>query len=154
MCFEEQLNLDYLDVVKSILGVHWQGIPCTHKFESSALTHSQQRSDVIRVLMRDYSDITGTAAKLNLLASPCAWGALELELCAHVWCVRALCSPWGSASSYRPCIHLTINVSIKKLSQFARKTVYVMSIAEYLLWCFQLPEDLQNKSNSGPISWH
>lgn len=55
-----------------------------HKHVASALTHSHQWGDVIRVLMRDYSDITGTAAKLNLLASPCACGALQLELCASM----------------------------------------------------------------------
>lgn len=52
-------------------------------------THLSSRrhrwSDVIRVLMEDYSDITGTAAKLNLLASPCACCTLRWELRVHVW---------------------------------------------------------------------
>lgn len=50
---------------------------------ASALTHSHQCNDVIRVLIRDYSDITRMAAKLNLLASPCARSSLQPEPC--VW---------------------------------------------------------------------
>ena len=42
--------------------------------------------------MRDYSDITGTAAKLNLLASPCACGALQLELVCVYVCVHVCVS--------------------------------------------------------------
>ena len=49
---------------------------CLHEHVASALRHSHRCGDVIRVLMRDYSDITGTAAKLNLLAPPCACGGL------------------------------------------------------------------------------
>lgn len=55
-----------------------------HTHVASALTDSHQCGDVIRALMRDYSDITGSGAKLNLLASPCARGALQLELCTSM----------------------------------------------------------------------
>lgn len=75
--------------------------------------------------MRDYSDITGTAAKLNLLASPCACGALQRELCVSMCDMQEPIEEIVQSMSvciqlpFIPSIHLSINVSIKKLSQFA-----------------------------------
>lgn len=109
--------------------LHWR----KHALWLQALMHSHQCSDVIRVLIRDYSDITGTAAKLNLLASPCACGALQLEhwvcLCPCVLykSLWKLCDPWVSASSYHPFIHISINVSIKKKKKSSQNTLF--------LWC-------------------
>lgn len=56
---------------------HSRRVP--HRHVTSALTHFHQSNDVIKALMRDYSDITGKAAKLNLLASPCAFACLKSE---------------------------------------------------------------------------
>lgn len=42
-------------------------------------SHTFTSDDVIKALMRDYSDITGNAAKLNLLASPCAFACVKSE---------------------------------------------------------------------------
>lgn len=90
------------------LSSHQQGIPLshtcthiriaqTHTFSSSplacglsSLTHSHQHDDVIRVLKGDYSDITEAAAKLNLLASPCACDALQMCVCPCAVCKRLL----------------------------------------------------------------
>lgn len=56
---------------------HSRRVP--HRHVTSALTHFHQSNDVIKALMRDYSDITGKAAKLNLLASPCAFACVKSE---------------------------------------------------------------------------
>lgn len=137
MCFEEQLTLDYLDWTDQ------QGIPHTdtlyrygHTLSqllhvASALTHSHQCNDVIRVLMRDYSDITGTAAKLNLLAPPCAHRALRPYcVSAPESRLREKCDARVSVLSYHPSIHPSINVFIKKKKQHSvlAKAVSVMSI--------------------------
>lgn len=125
---------------------------------ASALTYSQQRGDVIRVLMRDYSDITGTAAKLSLLASPCAWGALELELwpsvclCVCVWYVGAY---WASCAGhgnlhYSPSIHLPINVSFKKnLPQLASQN----SICDVHSWVSTEWFWINNIAGQQPWQW-
>lgn len=144
MWFVEQLNLDYLACAEGTLSTHWQGIPQsdthTHIHIAQRHTHTVQCSPLAcdfssrtlspvwwchQGLMRDYSDITGTAAKLNLLVSPCACSALRLELCVCV-CVRVsiiscailrkLCSSWVSAFSYHPSILLSISVHLWRWS--------------------------------------
>lgn len=85
----EQLNLDYLaSAVRapSVLAgraslsftlkrarTHARSPRLPRRHVTSALAHFRRSDDVIKALMRDYSDITGNAAKLNLLASPCAF---------------------------------------------------------------------------------
>lgn len=96
---------------RCILGAHWQGIPYTHTNMWSKLT--QQRGDVMRVLMKDYSDITRATAKLNLLASPCAWGALQLERCVHVWYERACWAQRAVRARRHP---VTVHPSILSLT--------------------------------------
>lgn len=60
------------------LHLHFPGLAQFHRCD-----------DVIGVLVRTYSDITGSAAKLNLLAAPCARRALQLEQCVHALLSRA-----------------------------------------------------------------
>lgn len=72
MCFEEQLNLDYLESHERNPEHTLTGHPLHIKMWPQLSYTLKQRGDVIRVLMRDYYDITGTSAKLNLLAAPCA----------------------------------------------------------------------------------
>lgn len=99
MCSVEQLNLDYLASVARTPSVpagraslslplvcacsrtqtHARSLRVPHWHVTSALAHFHQSDDVIRALMRDYSDITGNAAKLNLLASPCAFACVKSE---------------------------------------------------------------------------
>lgn len=131
--------------------LHWR----KHALWLQALMHSHQCSDVIRVLIRDYSDITGTAAKLNLLASPCACGALQLEhyecVCVHVCCTRA----FGNFVIHE-CLHPVIIRSFisplmcpSKKKKKAAKTLSFYDVHNWvhILWCWV------NSWSSKKIGW-
>lgn len=77
-----------------------------HRHVTSAFTHFHQSDDVIKALMRDYSDITGNIAKLNLLASPCAFSCVRVRVCVsvRVWNTRAY---WGYCAVHQ-CMHSVI----------------------------------------------
>lgn len=84
----------------------------THTFQCSPLACDFSSRTLSPVwwchqgLMRDYSDITGTAAKLNLLVSPCACSALRLELCVCL-CSRVHVQYWGNCAVHE-CLHSVI----------------------------------------------
>lgn len=74
--------------ISSSVGEDHFTLPFSH-LHSPGLAHFHRCDDVIGVLVRTYSDITGATAKLNLLAPPCACGALQLEQCVHAFFSRA-----------------------------------------------------------------